>query len=200
MTYHVDSMVDDYVLDLLQASERQRLEHHARDCARCRALLAAESDRTRRVAAEWRSLSAPMPDRLEALWPRVAVAAGLEGARASAGSWSQWRAAFATFAVALALLAGIVGTVRRFDGWIMGTLTPTAAATHTSFTPTVSATPTIPEPGETPGGFSAGEIAVHSAVPHGNVQVTTWGTPEPDWVPNLPPQPRPNPLGDTNAP
>ena len=187
---HVDSLIDDYVLDLVSAEERRAVDQHTADCACCMKLLAQERARTGRLISDLRDASSPPAGRLEALWPSVAVAAGIalrqRKARPRASWWVQWRAAFATFAVAFLLLAGLFGVFERFDGWWMGTFTPTA--TSQSASPTASLTPTWAQSSHSQDSVAllGGGIALTTVTP------TVYGTPSP-MLGEYSPQPQPNP-------
>jgi hypothetical protein len=143
---HVDSLVTDYVLDLLSDDQRRAVERHAASCPSCMELLAAARSREARLASAFRRTMAPPAGRLEALWPRVSLA--LEGVANRPAGWipvaltSQWRMALAALGVALVILIGAVGTTRGLDSWLLSTYTPTLAATPTaSLTPALSHTP-----------------------------------------------------------
>lgn len=179
MNAHIDALVDDYVLDLLPAEERRRVELHAALCPRCRQLLAAERTRTARVESALRSSAAPLAGRLEALWPEVRTAV-VRRERwpvwVQQGWWLQWQAAFATFALLLVLAAVLMGTAVQLDGWLVGTYTPPVVSETAS--PTASMTPTWAQPAF-PGGAQSANPARQ-------------GTPAPVLV-SYSPQPQPMP-------
>lgn len=186
---HIESMIDDYVLNLLRPQERSYVEQHAAGCPRCMRLLAEERGRTRGLVTALRAISTPPPARLELLWPGVAAAAGLGGKAAVTGQrpvWRQgWRTAVAGIALVCALLLGILGGAGRLDGWLFYSDTP-ATASHTA-SPTASQTPTWTR--------SYGEqdsIAMAHPGLSGEESPAT-GTPAPSPVPQGPcPQPNPS--------
>jgi anti-sigma factor RsiW len=143
---HVDSLVTDYVLDLLPDDQRRAVERHAAGCPRCLELLAAARRREARLAGAFRGTMAPPAGRLEALWPQVSLALD-GGANRSAGwlplGWTdQWRVALVALGVALVIVLGAFGTTHGLDSWLLSTYTPTLAATPTaSLTPALSHTP-----------------------------------------------------------
>jgi anti-sigma factor RsiW len=143
---HVDSLITDYVLDLLPAEERRAVEWHAADCPSCMRLLVAARRREARLASAFRDTMAPPSGRIEALWPQVSLALG-GTARARSGwlptGWrDQWRLALVVLGLVLMGLAGTFGGRHAFDGWLLSTYTPTLAATPTaSLTPALSHTP-----------------------------------------------------------
>ena len=187
---HIESMIDDYLLNLLTAKERSFVEQHAAACPRCRNLLAEERRRTTGLIASLHETFAPPAGRLELLWPGVAAAAGLVGSEPRPQrrpAWRlQWRPAVAAMALALAILVGLLGTGRRFDSWLIRTDTPATASQTAS--PTASLTPTWTRPS-----ISQGSIAlVH--LDRTNYDAT--GTPEP--LPSADaPEPQPNPSAPT---
>lgn len=145
---HVDSLVTDYVLDLLSGDERRAVECHVADCPGCMDLLASALRREARLSSMFRKSMAPASGRLEALWPQVALA--LEGHPSQRAGWfasgwpDGWRVALAVLGVALVVLAGAFATARGLDGWFPSTYTPTLAATPTaSLTPALSHTPNL---------------------------------------------------------
>jgi anti-sigma-K factor RskA len=187
---HIDSLVDEYVLELLPADARRGVEGHVASCGRCRGLLLAE----RRCAAEFaralgQTLAAPA-GRLEAMWPAVAAASGVgpprSALRPAFGGWLRWRVAFAALALGFLLLATLLHNYWGLQGWLTETHTPTATAQTAS--PTVSLTPTWSRPSFTAesvafvaGGRDSDPDALASTV-----------TPEPLASSDLP-VPRPNP-------
>lgn len=179
MTIHIDRSVDDYVLELLSPGRRQSVEQHMARCPRCEKLVQIELERTERLTTAWRRATGAPSGRLDALWPGVAAAVQLSAPRSRLNWWFQWKAALVACVVASLLFAGVLGTVRRFDGWLMGTDTPTAAAITSA--PTASLTPTSPQPSPTPSWLTVAAVAHHSAA---------WGTPEPASISWLP-QPHP---------
>lgn len=178
MTLHIDRSVDDYVLELLPPGRRQSVEQHLALCPRCQKLVRIELDRTERLTTATRRATGAPSGRLDALWPGVAAAVQLSAPRSRLNWWFQWKAALVGCVVASLLFAGVLGTVRRFDGWLMSTNTPTAAAITSA--PTASLTPTSLQPTPTPSWLTVAAVAHHSAV---------WGTPEPVSISSLP-QPR----------
>ncbi len=184
MTAHIDALLDDYCLGLLPPGRRRLVEQHVATCPRCTELLARERESHARTRDAFRSAASAPAGRLEALWPSVAAAAGVAGWRRPRVAWfPQWRTWLVTAAVALLVLTGTVGTVRRFDGWLLATFTPSPTA---SLTPTIAhAAPHTPQRLET------------SSVAYRPVG---WGTPEPTLpaIIDAVPEPRPNPLAPAN--
>ena len=179
MTIHIDRSVDDYVLELLPPGRRQSVERHMARCPRCQKLVQIELERTERLTTAWRRATGAPSGRLDALWPGVAAAVQLSAPRSRLTWWFQWKAVLVACVVASLLFAGVLGTVRRFDGWLMGADTPTAAAITSA--PTASLTPTSPQPSPTPSWLTVAAVAHDSAA---------WGTPEPVSISCLP-QPHP---------
>lgn len=183
---HIESMIDDYLLNLLPAEERSFVEGHAAVCPRCRKLLTAERRRTTSLIASLQETFAPPAGLLELLWPGVAAAAGLVGSEPRPRrrpAWRlQWRTAVATIALALAILVVLLGTARRFDSWLIKTDTPATASQTAS--PTASLTPTWTRPS-----LSQGSIALVHLDQSG---YDATGTPEPLPHANAP-EPQPNP-------
>jgi len=173
MSAHVDSLIDDYVLGLLPAGERRAVEQHAAHCPRCAKLLAQERRQEARLAAAIRGATTAPAGRMEALWPNVAAAVL---PRPRFNWWPRWRTALATLATALVILVGAMGTINRFDGWMMATYTPTTASGSAS--PTASSTPTVL--------LTQDSVACRPAPP------AVCRTPEP-LATSYSPQPQPNP-------
>ncbi|MBN1316816.1 MAG: zf-HC2 domain-containing protein [Anaerolineales bacterium] len=169
---HIDALIDDYILDILTEKERQAAEMHIRNCSRCRQKIVKERKRTRKLVNELCLVSTPPAGRIEALLPSIMMRTGLENSLPVRG-WPQLRAVFTTLALALFVLAGVLGTMNNQDGWFMHTYTPTrnmGTSQPTALTTaTGSHTPVLPS---------------LTAV----VQRGEWGTPEP--VISVP-QPRP---------
>ena len=176
MSKHVDSLIDDYVLGLSSQEESHLIEEHIATCARCFDALTAERERTKVLISSLREATLPPSGRIAAIWPQVAIAAGitLPGRRILA--FNQCRTAVTTLVIAAFVVIGAMGTMRKFDGWMFSTYTPTLAlqmgVPTASDTPSASHTPVMP---------ATQTIALRQAV---------WGTPEPG---NTEPQPRPNP-------
>jgi anti-sigma factor RsiW len=175
MTIHIDRSVDHYVLELLPPGRRQSVEQHMARCPRCQKLVQIELERTERLTIALRRATRAPSGRLDALWPGVAAAVQLSAPRSRLNGWFQWKAALVACVIASLLFAGVLGTVRRFDGWLMSTDTPTAAAITVA--PTASLTPTSPQPSPTPGWLTVAAVAHYSAA---------WGTPEPVSISSLP--------------
>jgi hypothetical protein len=143
---HIDSLVTDYVLDLLPDDQRRAVDRHAAGCPRCMEVLAAARRREAHLASAFRRTMAPPTGRVEALWPQVSLA--LEGGTHRQAGWlpvgwtDQWRMALAALGVALVILIGAFGSSHGLDSWLLSTYTPTLAATPTaSLTPALSHTP-----------------------------------------------------------
>lgn len=188
---HIDSLIDDYVLDLLSAKEQRAVEQHAAACPHCLMLLVEERARTAQLTASLRDASSAPTGRLDAMWPGMAAAVGLHERRPvtqpPVNWWYRWRTTLATFAVALMILASLLGTVRRFDNWLMGTYTPTMASQTAS--PTASHTPTWTQAADKDSVAYAGSIVGRPPLR---------GTPEASPVSNSP-QPQPNPSAPAAA-
>ena len=188
---HIDSLIDDYVLNLLPAKERRAVEQHAAACPHCLMLLVDERARTAQLAASLRKSNSAPTGRLDALWPGVAAAVGLHErrsvTRAQVHWWFRWRTTLATIAVALVILASLLGTARRFDNWLMGTYTPTMAS-QTAL-PTASHTPTWTRVADQDSVAYAGAIVGRPPLR---------GTPEATWA-GYSPQPQPNPSAPAAA-
>jgi anti-sigma factor RsiW len=193
---HIDTLVDEYVLELLPADARRGVEGHVASCGRCRELLQAERRRSAELGrALGETLAAPA-GRLEAMGPAVAAAAGVGPARSALrpafGGWLRWRVAFAAFALGFLLLATLLHNYWGLQGWLTETYTPTATAQTAS--PTVSPTPTRLRPS-----FTAESVALvtgggdGSAAPESESgALASTVTPEPLASSDLP-VPRPNP-------
>lgn len=177
MSGHVDALIDDYVLGILQSDHRREVDQHVAECQRCMQLLSAERMRTARLTAVLRGATLAPAGRIEVLWPGIAAAAGVVTPRRSRIGHSQWRTVLVSMAVALLAVVGIWGTGQRIDGWLVGTHTPTADAV--TIYPTAGHTPTA---SFTPTKFAAASVAYHTS---------SWGTPAPT---PASPQPEPIPL------
>ena len=66
---HASQLIPDYVLGLLTAEERQRVEQHARQCAACRDAIWRERQIEALVRQSVQSTAAPHPGRLHSLRP-----------------------------------------------------------------------------------------------------------------------------------
>jgi hypothetical protein len=193
---HIDSLVDEYVLELLPADARRGVEGHVASCVRCRGVLLAERRRSTELVRALGETLSPPAGRLEAMWPAVAAAAGVGSPRSALrpafGGWLRWRVAFAAFALGFLLLATLLHNYWGLQGWLTDTYTPTATAQTAS--PTVSPTPTWLRPS-----FAVESVAFVTSGWDGNairesdsdtLEFTV--TPEPLASSDLP-VPRPNP-------
>ena len=180
MSGHIDSLVDDYVLDLLAADRQREVEQHAQRCSRCGEMLRAEQARTARLTSTLRQATAAPADRLATLWPDVALAAGVGASRRPWSQARQWRMALVSMAAALFFLSGLWGVMGHLDEWLGGGLPTADVATmfpYESGTPTHTFTPTSY--------VSAGYTPVAPAA----------GTPAPVIDE---PQPQPNPMAPSS--
>ncbi len=144
------TMLSDYMLDLLPVAERQAVEDHAAVCATCRSALQAE----RRLAHNVRHTVAalPQPDfgRLMALQPpisyrKTAVPAAWRGVIARSGVLSLYgiQQAAVAFAMAIFLGVGLLGINGLGSGMVEASPVPAIAATTTvTQEPTAVATAT----------------------------------------------------------
>ncbi len=193
---HIDSLVDDYTLEVLPADMRRGVETHAASCGRCRALLVAERRRAGHLAlALGETLSAPA-GRLEAMWPAIAAAAGVgphhRALQPATRWWLRWPVAFAAFAVGFALLGSLLSGYWGLPGWLTTTHTPTATAQTAS--PTASATPTWSRPSFTVESvaYAAGGEGASAGTAGDPDALALTATPEPHGSSALP-EPQPNP-------
>jgi anti-sigma factor RsiW len=166
---HIEALIDDYVLDLLSGPDREALRRHAAACSPCGERLAAEEARVRALVDALRRASAAEPERLAALYP---------GARRPAARPfrpARWRMVATVTLLGLAVLGGVLNSMRHTGGWWLATYTPTASLVTAS--PTAHRTPTL------------GAMTVRPAWTQLALQPVCLGTPAP--VEPVP-EPRPN--------
>lgn len=147
---HPVALMSDYVLGLLPADERARLERHAASCPACRSAIERERNLFVVVRSTVASASRPNPSRLAALRPAVPH----KPAARAAVSWQ--RLAPVTMLLLLILSAFAIqlsGGDRPLNdnlrGLLPATHTPTATAT-TQPTATIAAQPPDERPALVP--------------------------------------------------
>jgi hypothetical protein len=172
---HIDSMIDDYVLNLLSPGERVRVEHHIATCPQCLGALKAERRRTSRLITTLKETSLPPAGKLEHLWPAVASAVELGTNRMitprSAKRPLHWRQVAAGLALTVLFTVGVLGMAQRFDSWIFIIDVP-ATASHTA-SPTATQTPTFTRPS----GYPDSVALVHQGTGV-DVEPSATGTPQ----------------------
>jgi anti-sigma-K factor RskA len=188
---HIESMIDDYVLNLLPPRERAHLEHHVASCSHCLGALNAERGRTSELITTLKEISAPTDQRLERIWLELADTSDLFRKSATSrqrATWDlQWRRAFAGVALAILLLIGTLGSLQRFEAWIFRTDIPATASLTAS--PTATLTPTWTKLSSSPESFALAhpmgmeEKPVATGTPETHVEVYT---PEPLFNPQAP--------------
>ncbi len=153
---HIESMIDDYVLNLLSPGERSRVERHVASCPKCFGTLNTERKRISGLVATLKETSSPPAQRLERLWPAVASAAGLRKnlviAPQRVRRQIHWRQAATGLALVVLIFMGLLGMAEQFDGWIFHIDAP-ATASHT-VSPTVTLTPTWTRASSSPDSFA----------------------------------------------
>ncbi|MBP8001107.1 MAG: zf-HC2 domain-containing protein [Chloroflexi bacterium] len=138
---HITDLISDYLLDLLPAGEKVRVEQHAAACARCRQLLQAERHLVHLTRDTLMLVSTPAPTRLAHLMPPVPL---------RHRSWyttASWQRSLALVGVFLFLLVASLSLGPAYGADWGGDPSPThvvATATITPVPATVTHTLTIP--------------------------------------------------------
>jgi anti-sigma factor RsiW len=138
---HPLTLLSDYVLGLLPAEERRRVESHARQCPACRLALQRERSVGALVRDAVRSAARPAPGRLLALRPATPAA--------RPRPLPLFRLAPATFVAVLLALLLLFGPARpSFSPALFGPGVATAAGPTATVTTTHTPTATLAAAGE----------------------------------------------------
>lgn len=151
MERHIAHLISDYLLGLLPASERQKVESHAATCPQCRQQLTSERELITTLRLTLAAIPMPSSTRLAQLQP-LPPKWTFHQQKLSFFSILTWQKSFATALVALFLVWGWLHLQPTLwwespTPYIAATATqiPTATATQTlpnyQLTPTIVATP-----------------------------------------------------------
>ncbi len=156
---HITHLTSDYVLGLMPANQRQRVEYHVAWCERCRQSLSRERRLHQLIQETMGVASIPSPARLAALRPPVP---SQNRFALPPNMWQRFGAAAATVClIGMVWLSGtkLMGDMRGMSGWgnvpaasavaVTATSEPTATVTATQSATEMAPTYT-PMPAGTP--------------------------------------------------